>query len=154
MEENKNQQKDVVVIPQEAIKISNENKSRHRTARQTTIYRDISNMKYLIVRLMVDSPRKYAKFFDEMISTVSHAKQSVMLALDADDDATRFDDLNYAKIMIEDLQDDAAILCHMNVISKNGKKEIKKLGQKVAAQAVRLRDYFKGEGVGVNGNTL
>ena len=143
-----------VVVPQEIVSGSREKKARHRSARQTPVYRDMANLKYIIVNTMVAAPRKYAKYFDEMLMTGSNAKQSLSLALEGGDNASRYENLSYAKVMIEDLQDDAVILHQMGVINKERKKTIRKLAQKVSGQTVRLRDYFKGQGIDINGQTL
>ena len=146
--------KNGVVIPAEIVESSSEKKRRHKSARQTQAYRDMANLKYMIVRTMVEAPRKYAKYFDEMLVTVSNAKQSLALALEGGDAAVRADNLSYAKALVEDLQDDSVILHQLEVINKERKKAIRKLAQKVSGQTVRLRDYFKGQGIDINGQTL
>ena len=143
-----------VSVPQEIIEQSNGTKKRHRSARQTEVYRDVCNLKYIIVKLMFKAPRRCAKYFDEMLVTVSNAKQSLALALEDGDEESRRSNLSYAKVMIEDLQDDAVILNQLDVITKADKKVIRKLAQRVAGQNVRLRDYFKSQGMDVNGKTL
>lgn len=140
-----------VKIPQEIIEQSNEKKKAHKSVRQTQIYRDAANLKYLIVQSMVDAPRKYAKYFDEMLVTVSNAKQSLALALESGSEASRVENLSYAKVMVEDIIDDLAILSQIGVISKERKKSMRRLAQKVSGQSVKLRDYFRSQGVGVNG---
>ena len=146
--------KEGVSIPQETVERSKAAKKRHKSARQTEVYRDISNLKYIIVKLMLGSPRRCAKYFDEMLATISNAKQSLALALEDGNEESRRSNLSYSKVMVEDLQDDAIILNQLNVISKADKKVIRKLAQRVAGQNVRLRDYFKSQGMGVNGQTL
>ena len=143
-----------VKIPQEIVEKSKEKKRSHRTLRQTQVYRDISNLKYLIVQSMGNAPRKYAKYFDEMLVTVSNAKQSIALALEAGDDSSRADNLNYAKVMVEGIVDDAVIMEQLGIISKDRKKSIKRLAQNVSGQTVRLRDYFNSQGIDINGKTL
>lgn len=143
-----------VKIPQEIIEQSDEKKRAHRSMRQTQIYRDAANLKYLIVQSMVDAPRKFAKYFDEMLVTVSNAKQSLALALESGSEASRVENLSYAKVMVEDIIDDLAILSQIGVISKERKKSMRRLAQKVSGQSVKLRDYFRSQGIGVNGKTL
>lgn len=145
---------DGVVVPQEVVEQSKELKRRHKSARQTQVYRDMANLKYIIVRMMADSPRKYAKYFDEMLVTVSNAKQSLSLALESGDAATRSENLSYTKVMTEDLQDDAVILHQLGVISKEQKKAIRKLAQRISGQTVRLRDYFKSQGIDIDVKSL
>lgn len=143
-----------VTVPKEIVEQSKATKKRHRSARQTEVYRDISNLKYIIAKLMFNAPRRCAKYFDGMLMTVSNAKQSLALALEDGDEESRRSNLSYSKVMIEDLMDDAVILSQLNVISKSDKKVIRKLAQRVAGQDVRLRDYFKSQGMDVNGKTL
>lgn len=136
-----------VIIPTEVVEKSNEIKQQQRSLRQTQVYRDISNLKYLIVKIMGDTPRRYAKYIDEVVMTVSNAKQSIALGMRVSNLEVRRDNLDFASAMIEDLQDDAVILHKLDIIDKRRKKEIKKLAQKVAVQTVRLRDYFKSQGI-------
>lgn len=143
-----------VKIPQEIIEQSKEKKRSHRSMRQTQIYRDVANLKYLIVQSMTDAPRKFAKYFDEMLVTVSNAKQSLALALEVGSEQARIDNLSYAKVLAEDILDDAVILEQLGVIGKDRKKSIRRLAQKVSGQAVKLRDYFKSQGIGIEGKTL
>lgn len=136
-----------VKVPTEVVVKSDEIKQQHRSLRQTQIYRDISNLKYLTVKIMSDAPRRYAKYIDEVIMTVSNAKQSIILGMRVSNLEIRRDNLDFAAAMIEDLQDDATILHQLGIIDKRRKKEIRKLAQKVAGQTVRLRDYFKSQGI-------
>ncbi|MBQ7157772.1 MAG: hypothetical protein IJR86_08280 [Bacteroidaceae bacterium] len=140
-----------VVIPQEVVEQSKEKKRSHKSMRQTQIYRDAANLKYLIVQSMADAPRKYAKYFDEMLVSVSNAKQSLALALESGSEAARAENLSYAKVLAEDIMDDTVIMSQLGVIGKDRKKAIRRLAQKVAGQSVKLRDYFKSQGIGING---
>lgn len=142
-----------VKIPEDVVRQSDEKKRQHRTVRQTQVYRDVANLKYLIVRHMSNAPRKYAKYFDEMLATVSNAKQSLALGLIGRDPEQQYENMSYAQVMVEDIQDDAAILHQLGLIDKKEKKSIRSLAQKIAAQIVRLRDYYKGQGIDMNGKT-
>jgi polysaccharide pyruvyl transferase WcaK-like protein len=144
---------DGVVISEETIRQSEEHKRQHRTVRQTQVYRDVANLKYLIIRHMGNAPRKYAKYFDEMLATVSNAKQSLALGLIGRDPEQQYENMSYAQVMVEDIQDDATILHQLELIDKKEKKSIRSLAQKIAAQIVRLRDYYKGQGIDMNGKT-
>ena len=142
-----------VKIPEETIRQSEEHKRQHRTVRQTQVYRDVANLKYLIIRHMGNAPRKYAKYFDEMLMTVSNAKQSLALGLIGRDPEQQYENMSYAQVMVEDIQDDATILHQLGLIDKKEKKSIRSLAQKIAAQIVRLRDYYKGQGIDIHGET-
>lgn len=142
-----------VKIPEEVVRQSDEKKQQHRTVRQTQVYRDVANLKYLIVRHMSNAPRKYAKYFDEMLTTVSNAKQSLALGLIGRDPEQQCENMSYAQVMIEDIQDDATILHQLGLIDKKEKKSIRSLAQKIAAQIIRLRDYYKSQGIDIHGET-
>lgn len=143
---------DGVTIPTEIVKQSEEKRQQHRTVRQTQVYRDMANLKYLIAKYMGESPRRYAKYFDSMLLTASNAKQSLALGLIVSDVAQKHENMTYAQVMIEDIQDDALILNQLGIISKEQKKGMRKLAQKVAGQIVRLRDYYKSQGININGS--
>lgn len=142
-----------VHIPEEVVRQSEEHKQQHRTVRQTQVYRDMANLKYLIIRHMGNAPRKYAKYFDEMLMTISNAKQSLALGLIGRDAEQQYENMSYAQVMVEDIQDDAVILHQLGLIDKKEKKSIRSLAQKIAAQIVRLRDYYKSQGIDMNGKT-
>ncbi len=130
-----------VVIPPEAVERSNELKQRHRTLRQLPIYRDMSNLKFMVVRLFDMVPRKMTKYVDMMIQTVGEAKKCVGFAEASRDQQVRADYLSTARVFVEDLQDDVTILRKMNMIDKNTEKAMKSLAKSVVAQSIRWRDY-------------
>lgn len=142
-----------VAIPKDAIENSEEKKRRSRTMRQLPVYRDMANMKYLIVSIAGRGPRKYAKYYDEMVITASDAKKTLALALTLRDNQSRCDNLDYARTMMEDLQDDMMILHRLEVIGKTEKKKVRKLAQGIIAQLVALRDYTRSQGIDINGKT-
>ena len=143
-----------VAISAETVRQSDEKKRQHRSLRQTQVYRDAKNLKYTIVKLSGLAPRRYAKYFDEMLTTISHAKQSLAFGLSSSRNIDeRHEDMSYTIVLVEDLTDDADILQHLGVISKSDKKQIKTLAQKIVGQAVRLRDYFEGQGMDTIGKT-
>lgn len=142
-----------VIVPEEAVRGSEEKKRQHRTVRQTQVYRDMANLKFLVARYMGKSPRRYAKFFDTMLLTVSNGKQSLAMGLTGHDAARKAEDISYAQVMVEDIQDDAVILFQLGVLSKSEKKALRRLAQNISAQIVRLRDYFSSQGIDINGNT-
>ena len=145
-----------VVIPQETVEDSKKKRKNHRSLRQTEIYRDVKNLKHEIAKLMCFSPHKMLKFYDAMLVTVSNAKQSLALSLDdiRISEEERRANISYAKVMIEDLLDDAESLHKLGIINKENYKTVKKLAQKIAGQCVRLRDYFNSQGIRADGETL
>ena len=134
-----------VVVPQETIEDSNSKKKAKRTLRQLPIYRDTSNLKYMIVSLYKIVPVKLTKYIDSMVVTISEAKKCVGLA-ESSSGAERAEYLKVARVFIEDIQDDATILTKLNVISKEKDKQMKVQARSIIAQCVAWRDYTNGQG--------
>jgi hypothetical protein len=103
---------------------------------------------------MSNAQRKYAKYFDEMLMTASNAKQSLALGLIGRDTEQKYENMSYARVMVEDLKDDAVILHQLGIINKKEKKAIRGLAQRISSQIVRLRDYFSSQGINIDGKTL
>ena len=135
-----------VVVPKETIEDSNSKKKAKRTLRQLPVYRDTSNLKFMIVKLYKDIPVKLTKYLDCMIVTISEAKKCVGLAESSSGDE-RAEYLKVARVFIEDIQDDATILTKLNVISKEKDKQMKAQARSIIAQCVAWRDYTNGQGV-------
>lgn len=138
---------DGVFIPQEAIEDSNAKKKVHRTLRQLPIYRDMSNLKSMIVDLYDIVPRKLTKYVDTILATACEAKKCIGLAEASwDDSEERSDYLKTARVFVEDIIDDATILFHKKRIDKKKEKQIKDQARKVVAQCVAWRDYTNDRG--------
>jgi len=135
-----------VVIPQKTIQDSEQKKRQHRTLRQMPIYRDIANLKYFVVCLYERVPRKFTRYIDSILLTVSEAKKCVGLAHATRDSAMRIEYLDMVHIFVEDVQDDIKILHKMNHISKDTENKIRQLTRGIVAQAIALRDYTSGQG--------
>ena len=56
-----------VAVPQEIVADSTAKKRAKRTLRQLPIYRDASNLKYMVVCLYDIVPRKLTKYIDAML---------------------------------------------------------------------------------------
>ena len=135
-----------VVIPQATIQDSEQKKRQHRTLRQMPIYRDIANLKYFVVCLYERVPRKFTRYIDSILLTVSEAKKCVGLAHATRDSAMRIEYLDMVHIFVEDVQDGIKILHKMNHISKDTENKIRQLTRGIVAQAIALRDYTSGQG--------
>ena len=83
-----------VTIPQETIADSETKRRAHRTLRQMPIYRDMANLKYLIVSLYNHVPRKLTRYIDGIVLTVSEAKKCVGLSHATHDSRTRIEYLD------------------------------------------------------------
>lgn len=136
-----------VAVPQETIADSTAKKKAKRTLRQLPIYRDASNLKYMVVCLYDTVPRKLTKYIDAMLSTVCEAKKCIGLAESSHDPEERAHYLGIARVFVEDLQDDAIILSRKNLISKEKEKQLKAQARSVVAQCVAWRDYTNEQGV-------
>ena len=61
-----------VVIPASVVEDSNiKKKSGKKTLAQLPVYRATANLKYIVTALIVKSPNKLRKFFDQMLVNVS-----------------------------------------------------------------------------------
>lgn len=141
------EQKEMAYVPQKAAQASKEKKRQRRTLSQLQVYRDVSNMKFLVTRQMLTAPRKLAKFYDELLMTVSEVKKSIGLADASRDAETRIWYQDCALVLIQDVQDDFTILHNLNEVSTDRWKKAKALAKGIAAQLIAWRDYTRGEGV-------
>ena len=137
---------DGVVISQETIADSTAKKQARRTLRQLPLYRDMANLKYLIVQLYNATPRKYTKYIDTILMTACEAKKCVGLGEASRDPNERAQYLSMARVMAEDIHDDFTILQKLGLISKHTDKKMKSLAKGIVAQCVAWRDYARSEG--------
>ena len=138
---------DGVVIPKETVIDSNAKKKAHRTLRQLPIYRDMANLKYMVVCLYDTVPRKMTKYIDAMLATVCEAKKCVGLAESTRNPDERSKYLTLARVFVEDTQDDVTILFKKNIIGKSQEKQMKGQVRAIVAQCVAWRDYTNGQGM-------
>ena len=136
-----------VTVPPQTVAQSEEKKRQHQTLRQTTIYRDAANLKYMVATVMMRTPRKLSKFLDSTLITAGEAKKCIAIALGTRDVGIRSTNLDYAYVLAEDVADDFVSLFHLEVIGMDMKNKVKKLAHRVAQQCVALRDYSKSQGV-------
>ena len=137
---------DGVVIPPETITDSADKKQRRRTLRQLPLYRDMSNLKYMVVKFYDTMPRKMTKYIDTMLNTICEAKKCVGLGEATRDPGTRAEYLSMARIFIEDAHDDLTILRQLGMINKQTEKKMKSLAKAIVAQCVAWRDYTNTQG--------
>lgn len=138
--------KNGVVIPQEVIDSSNARKKARRTLRQLPLYRDMANLKYMVVSLYDHMPRRMTKYIDTMLATVCEAKKCVGLAESTRITEERAQYLTMARVFVEDVQDDATILLKKSLISKSQDKQMKGQVRAIVAQCVAWRDYTNAQG--------
>lgn len=145
--EQRRETTDGVIIPQETVLDSNAKKKAHRTLRQLPIYRDMANLKYMVVCLYDIVPRKLTKYIDTILMTVCEAKKCVGLAESTRIPEERVQYLTMARVFAEDTQDDIIILSKKNIINKATEKQMKGQVRAIIAQCVAWRDYTNGQGV-------
>lgn len=146
------QKKEMAYVPTETAATSREKKRQRRSLTQLQVYRDISNMKFLIAKQMLTAPRRLAKFYDGLLMTTSEAKKCIGLADASRDAETRVWYQNCAMVMMQDVQDDFMILHSLNEVGTDKWKKTKALAKGIAAQLIAWRDYTRGEGAKSEGN--
>ena len=135
-----------VRIPPETIAASEAKKRQHRTLRQMPIYRDMANLKYMVICLYEQVPRKMTRYVDGILLTASEAKKCVGLAHATHDAVMRMEYLDMARVFAEDIQDDMRILLRMGYIGKETESKVRQQARGIVAQAIALRDYTNGQG--------
>lgn len=137
-----------VVVPDSVIAAQHEKRQhRQRTLRQIPVYRKASELKSWLLGVMTNAPRKYAKFFDITLSTVTEAKKCIALADVCSNVADKIDNLSFAGVLAEDALDDIFTLKAIGVISDSQQKHAKKMVQSVTAQLVAWRSSIS-QGLG------
>ena len=146
-----------VVIPQETVEKSDTNKRKSKkTLTQLPVYRATANLKYIVTALMMKSPKKLTKFFDQMLVTVSEAKKSIGMADISRTPQDRSWYLDCARVLIQDVSDDFTTLRRLEVpasetadgkarrfpiVSRDLDNKAKALMKSITAQLVAWRDY-------------
>lgn len=142
-----------VKINKETINSSNAKKHHKHKPQNTGINRDMCALKRTIVKNISKIPRRMTKYFDQMLMTVSNAKQSLGITLTFGDFESRIENLNYSLVLVRDLVDDATILHEFGYISEDTKIEIVRLVSSIEEQSAKLMDYYKkSQGVCINTN--
>lgn len=137
---------DGVKVPEATVEDSRIKKRQHRTLRQLPLYRDMSNLKYYVVRIYDGLPRKYTKYIDSVLNTVCEAKKCVGLSEASRNPDERASYLTMARAFVEDVQDDITILRKLNQIDGDTEKKMKSLARGIVAQCVAWRDYENRQG--------
>lgn len=141
------QEQQGVTIPPATVEASKEKKRKGRTLRQMPVWRDLANLKYLVVKMQSKAPRKLTKFFDQMLMTVSEAKKCVGMANANREKESVAEWLDFARVLTEDVHDDITILRQLNQIDRDTEQKMKSLAKGITAQCAALRDYTRGQGV-------
>ena len=92
-----------VVIPSQTIADSDTKKRRSKkTLAQLPVYRSVANLKFIVTTLMMKSPRKLTKFFDQMLGTISEAKKAIGMADISRNPQDRSWYLDCARVLMQD----------------------------------------------------
>ena len=151
-----------VVIPSQAIENSDTIKRKSKkTLAQLPVYRAAANLKFIVTTLMMKSPKKLTKFFDQMLATISEAKKSIGMADISRTSQDRSWYLDCARVLMQDVSDDFTTLRRLEVpasetadgkakrfpiVSKDLDNKAKALMKSIIAQLVAWRDYTNNEG--------
>ena len=151
-----------VVIPSQTIADSDTKKKRcKKTLAQLPVYRSVANLKFIVTTLMMKSPRKLTKFFDQMLGTISEAKKAIGMADISRSPQDRSWYLDCARVLMQDVSDDFTTLRRLEVpasedaegkarkfpvVSKDLDNKSKALVKSIIAQLVAWRDYTNNEG--------
>lgn len=151
-----------VVIPSQAIENSDTIKRKSKkTLAQLPVYRAAANLKFIVTTLMMKSPKKLTKFFDQMLATISEAKKSIGMADISRTPQDRSWYLDCARVLMQDVSDDFTTLRRLEVpasetadgkakrfpiVSKDLDNKAKALMKSIIAQLVAWRDYTNNEG--------
>jgi hypothetical protein len=137
-----------VVIPDSVVESSNTKKrSAKKTLAQLPVYRATANLKYIVTALIVKSPNKLRKFFDQMLVNVSEVAKAIGMADISRSPADRVWYIETALVLVNEVRNDFTILRKLEVIvDKDLDNKAKAMVKSVIAQLVAWRDYTCGEG--------
>ncbi len=136
-----------VVISQETIERSDKiKKGARKSLAQLPVYREASNLKFVVVSMMAKAPNKLRRYFDQMIQNTSEICKSIGYA-----DVARGDErvwyINCALVLAYEVRNDFAILCKLDVIvSRDLNNKAKAMVKRIIDQLVAWRYYTSGEG--------
>lgn len=138
-----------VVIPEGTIADSIEKKKKKgKTLAQLPVYRDASNLKYIITALMMKSPKKMTKFFDLSLANISEVCKSIGFAYISRSVDDRIWYINCALILVNEIRNDFVILRKLGLlVDKDLDNKSKALSKKIIAQLIGWRDFTSSEGV-------
>lgn len=137
-----------VVIPASVVEDSStKKKSGKKTLAQLPVYRATANLKYIVTALIVKSPNKLRKFFDQMLVNVSEVGKAIGMADISRSVADRVWYIETALVLINEVRNDFTILRKLEVIvDKDLDNKAKAVVKGIIAQLVAWRDYTCSEG--------
>ena len=138
-------------LTEDILKGAEVNKSQQkkkRTTAQLPIYRDASNLLYIIMRVMYHAPRKMTKALDEAIVCGTELCRSLALANEVRG-MERAAALNIALANAYTLSTIIGSLAYLDVISKPVSKDLRKKINTIVAQGIGWRESATQQGQNV-----
>lgn len=118
---------------------------RKRTTAQLPIYRDASNLLYIIMRIMYHAPRKMTKPLDEAVACGAEMCRSIALANELRG-VERVTAINIALATTNALATIVGSLGYLGVISKAETKDLRKKASVIIAQCIGWRESATQQG--------
>ena len=119
-----------------------------RTTAQLPIYRDASNLLYIVMRVMCHAPRKMTKALDEAVASGTELCRSLALANEVRG-AERVAAINIALANAYTLSTLIWSLAFLEIISKPVSKDLRKKINAIVAQGIGWRESVTRQGCSV-----
>lgn len=117
-----------------------EQQARKRSTAQLPVFRDCSNLLYIVMRVMNTAPRKLTKALDETVGCATELLRSVAMANEVRG-RERVTAINIALANANTLNTLASSLAYLGVIPKQTAKDFKKHVGRVLAQLIGWREF-------------
>lgn len=125
-----------------------EQQTRKRTTAQLPVFRECSNLLYIVMRIMYHAPRKMTKPLDEAVSCATELLRSAAMANEVRG-YERVAAINIALANANTLNTIASSLAYLEAIPKQTGKDFKKRIGRVLAQLIGWRESAMRQGQSV-----
>lgn len=122
-----------------------EQQARKRTTAQLPVFRDCSNLLFIVMRTMNNAPRKLTKALDETVGCATELLRSVAMANEVRG-MERVAAINIALANANTLNTLASSLAFLGIIPKQTSKDFKKRVGRVLAQLIGWRESAAQQG--------
>lgn len=123
-----------------------EQQARKRTTAQLPVYRDCSNLLFIVMRVMYHAPRKMTKPLDEAVGCAVELLRSIALANEVRG-TERANCVNIAIANANSLSTIVSSLGFLGLLSKQTVKDFKKKIGRVVAQCIGWRESATRQGL-------
>lgn len=120
-------------------------RTRKRTTAELPVFRDCSNLLYIVMRVMGGAPRKMTKAMDEAIGSASELVRSVAYANEVRGEERRAA-INVALANANTLTTIATSLGHLGVLPRQTAKDFRRRAGRVVAQLIGWRESATRQG--------